>query len=197
MADRMQPFRHLLKPNTTFQWTSELDAIFEESKVAIVREFEEGVRIFDMSKPTCLATDWSKTGIGFWLYQKHCSCESTQPRCCPTGWKVAMVGSRFTQHSESNYAPVEGEALAVTYALDKAKFFVMGCDDLTIAVDHKPLLGIFSDRSLDMANDRLRNLKEKTLRYRFKMMHIPGLKNKAADTLSTLHTPLIMHMPTA
>ena len=66
----------------------------------------------------------------------------------------------------------------------KRSFFVLGCDDLTIAVDHKPLLGIFSDRSLDMANDRLRNLKEKTLRYRFKMMHIPGLKNKAADTLS-------------
>ena len=56
VADRMQPFRHLLKPNTPFQWTSELDAIFEESKVAIVREIEEGVRIFDMSKPTCLAT---------------------------------------------------------------------------------------------------------------------------------------------
>ena len=41
--------------------------------------------------------------------------------------------------------------------LNKAKFFVLGCDDLTIAVDHKPLLGIFSDRCLDMANNRLRN----------------------------------------
>ena len=184
VAEHMQPFRHLLKPGTLFQWTPELDKLFEESKLAIVREIEEGVRIFDMSKPTCLATDWSKTGIGFWLYQKHCSCESTQPRCCPTGWKVSMVGSRFTQHSESNYAPVEGEALAVAYALEKAKFFVLGCDDLTVAVDHKPLLGIFSDRSLDMANDRLRNLKEKTLRFRFKMIHVPGMKNKAADTLS-------------
>ena len=184
VAEHMQPFRHLLKPGTLFQWTPELDKLFEESKLAIVREIEEGVRIFDMSKPTCLATDWSKTGIGFWLYQKHCSCESTQPRCCPTGWKVSMVGSRFTQHSESNYAPVEGEALAVAYALEKAKFFVLGCDDLTVAVDHKPLLGIFSDRSLDMANNRQRNLKEKTLRYRFKMIHVPGMKNKAADTLS-------------
>lgn len=90
VADHMQPFRLLLKPNTPFQWTSELDQLFEESKLAIVHEIEEGVHIYDMSKPTCLATDWSKTGVGFWLYQKHCSCKSTKPRCCPTGWKVAM-----------------------------------------------------------------------------------------------------------
>ena len=184
VADHMQPFRHLMKPGNPFIWTNELEELFEESKRIIVQEIEEGVRIFDKSKPTCLATDWSKTGIGFWLFQKHCVCTSTHPRCCPTGWKVAMVGSRFTQHAESNYAPVEGEALAVTYALEKAKFFVLGCNNLTIAVDHKPLLGIFNDRSLDMPNRRLCNLKEKTLPYRFKMIHIPGIKNKTADTLS-------------
>ena len=95
-----------------------------------------------------------------------------------------MVGSRFTQPAESRYAPVEGEALAVAYALEKAKFFVLGCTDLNVAVDHKPLLDIFSDRSLDMANGRMRSLKEKTLRYRFTMSHVPGLKNRAADALS-------------
>ena len=46
-------------------------------------------------------------------------------------------------------------------------------------------LKIFGDRSLDhICNTRLRNLKEKTLRYRFKMVHIPGIKNRASDTLS-------------
>ena len=184
VADTMQPFRHLLQEDTPFEWTDELDHIFEQSKRAIVDEIELGVRIFDKTKPTCLATDWSKTGIGFWLYQKHCDCASSKPQCCPTGWKVAMVGSRFTKLSESRYAPVEGEALAVVHALDKARFFVLGCNDLTVAVDHKPLLGIFCDRSLDMANGRLRDLKEKTLRYRFTMLHIAGMKNKAADALS-------------
>ena len=184
VADHMRPFRHLMKPGTPFVWTDELEELFEQSKRAIVNEIEEGVRIYDKSKPTCLATDWSKEGIGFWLYQKHCLCSSTHPQCCPTGWKVAMVGSRFTQQAESNYAPIEGEALAVTYALEKAKFFVLGCKDLTIAVDHKPLLGVFNDRSLDMPNRRLRNLKEKSLPYHFKMIHIAGLKNKTADALS-------------
>ncbi len=91
-----------------------------ESKRAIVSEIEEGVRIFDKSKPTCLATDWSKVGIRFWLFQKQCECQKTELFCCPTGWKITLVGSRFTHSAESRYAPVEGEALAVVDALDKA-----------------------------------------------------------------------------
>jgi hypothetical protein len=44
---------------------------------------------------------------------------------------------------------------------------------------------IFSDRSLeDISNSRLRNLKEKTLRYRFRKIHVPGVKHHAADGVS-------------
>ena len=101
-----------------------------------------------------------------------------------SGWKVTLVGSRFTHTAESRYAPLEGEALAVADALDKARYFVLGCEDLIVAVDHKPLLKIFGDRSLeDIPNPRLRNLKEKTLRYRFRVTHVPGMKNKPADAM--------------
>ena len=85
MADYMLPFRHLLKPGPQFEWNSELDEIFEVSKKAIVAEIEHGVRIFDKEKPTCLATDWSKDGLGFWLFQKHCTCSSPDPFCCHDG----------------------------------------------------------------------------------------------------------------
>ena len=120
ITDRMLPFRQLLKPGTPFHWNHTLNQLFKESKAVIASEIEKGVRIFDKSKPTCLATDWSKSGIGFWLFQKHCKCASKKPFCCPTGWKVALVGSLFTHPAESCYAPVEGEALAVADALDKA-----------------------------------------------------------------------------
>ena len=184
-ADRMLPFRNLLKPSTKFEWTEELDKAFQASKKIIVEEIEHGVHIYDKSKVTCLATDWSKTGIGFWLFQKYCTCTIIKPFCCPSGWKIALVGSRFTNPAESRYAPVEGEALAVVHALDKARYFVLGCANLIVAVDHKPLLKLFSDRSLnEIPNSRLRNLKEKTLRYRFKMIHIPGVKHRVADGLS-------------
>ena len=189
MADRMQPFRQLLKPDNQFIWNDQMDRIFNESKGVIIREIEEGVKIFDKDKPTCLATDWSKDGIGFWLFQKHCTCPKDTPFCCRYGWKISLVGSRFTHSAESRYAPIEGEALAVAEALNKARFFVLGCRDLTIAVDHKPLLKILGDRSLeDIPNSRLRNLKEKTLGYRFHITHIPGVRNKAADAVSRYPT---------
>ena len=129
-TDRMLPFRALLKPGTPFKWNNELDQIFQKSKSFIVSEIQEGVRIFDKTKPTCLATDWSRDGIRYWLLHKHCHCPSTQPFCCPTGWRITLVGSRFTHAAESRYAPVEGEALAVADALDMTRFFVLGCDTL-------------------------------------------------------------------
>ena len=184
MTDIMLPFRNLLKPTTTFDWTDSLQQAFDQSKLAIIAEIEHGVTIFDKEKPTCLATDWSKHGIGYWLFQKHCQCPSNDLFCCREGWRITLVGSRFTHAAESRYAPIEGEALAVADALDKARHFVLGCKNLTIAVDHRPLLKIFGDRSLDISNTRLRNLKEKTLRYRFTMSYIPGVKNRAPDTLS-------------
>ena len=122
ITDRMLPFHQLLKPGTPFHWNDTLNQLFEKSKAVTASEIEKGVRIFDKSKPTCLATDWSKSGIGFWLFQKHCECASKKPFCCPTGWKIALVGSRFTHPAESRYAPVEGEALAVADALDKHDF---------------------------------------------------------------------------
>ena len=183
-ADRMLPFRQLLKAGSQFYWNAELDALFNQSKQVIIDEIEEGVKIFDKTRATCLATDWSKEGIGYWLFQKHCSCTSLKPFCCRTGWKVCLVGSRFTHTAESRYAPIEGEALAVAYALDNARFFVLGCQNLIIAVDHKPLVKHLGDRSLDIPNARLRNLKEKTLRYKFTIQHIPGVQHKAADAVS-------------
>ena len=69
------------------------------------------------------------------------------------------MGSRFTHPAESRYAPIEGEALGVADALDKARHFVLGCKHLIVAVDQRPLLKIFGDRSLDyICNTRLRNL---------------------------------------
>ena len=71
MTDKMLPFRELLKPHSPFNWNDKLCQLFEESKKVIIDEIQTGVQIFDKSKPTCLATDWSKVGIGFWLFQKH------------------------------------------------------------------------------------------------------------------------------
>ena len=60
--------------------------------------------------------------------------------------------------------------------------FVLGCPNLIVATDHKPLVPILTGRKLDLiTNPRLLKLREKTLMYRFTAQHIPGPLNVAAD----------------
>ena len=181
----MAPFKPLLSSKSKFEWTAELAEAFSKSKGEIIKAVEEGVRMFQLGKPTCLGTDWSRTGLGFVLTQKHCKCDTIKPDCCKGGWKIVFAGSRFTTGAESRYHPVEGEALSVAWGLHKTKYFTIGCRDLTLCVDHKPLVKILGNRELnDINNTRILNFKEKTLRWRFKIMHVPGSKHKVADAAS-------------
>ena len=45
----MLPFRQLLKPDKKFDWTDELDKLFQESRLVIIAEIKEGIRIFDVT----------------------------------------------------------------------------------------------------------------------------------------------------
>ena len=108
------------------------------------------------------------------------------------------MGSRFLHGAEARYAPIEGEALGVVYGLQSCRYFVLGCKDLTIATDHKPLTRVFNGRSLaEINNRRLMNLKEKTLPYSFTIHHVPGIKHKGPDAASRYPTgqPKRLYLP--
>lgn len=182
----MNPFRELIKPKNPFYWDKTLQDLFEKSKLHIVNLVKEGVSTFDISKPTCIQTDWSQQGVGFLLLQKYCNCSgpTVTPACCKTGWKLTFAGSRFTTESESRYSPTEGEALAVAWSLHKAKFFTLGCKNLIVATDHQPLLGLFRKQLDDILNPRLLRLREKTLMFNFDVVYTPGVLNKGADAIS-------------
>ena len=100
--------------------------------------------------------------MGYYLSQKVCKCDSLGPDCCVGGWCICLAGSRFNSDAESRYAPIEGEALAVAWALEQSKFFTQGCDELVVATDHKPLVGLLMDQTLDqITNARLMRIKQK------------------------------------
>ena len=185
LRDVMAPFRLLLSPKKKFLWNDEIDASFNSSKQIIVDKIREGVKIFSLDKVTCLRPDWSKKGIGYFLLQKHCSCQEVLPSCCPSGWKVTLAGSRFLSGAEERYAAIEGEALAIAWGLEQTRYFTMGCKDLIIVTDHKPLLRIFNDRTLDeIPNMRLFRIKQRTLPWDFVVKYMPGKTNTAADAAS-------------
>ena len=182
LTEMMAPFKPLLSPKTRFRWDEELEHAFQQSKLEIVKAIEEGVRIFEPGRTTSLSPDWSKTGI---LYQKYCTCPSQITTCCDNGWHIVLAGSRFLHKAERNYWPVEGEALAVVWALEDTRFFTSGCTDLHIQTDHRPLVKLFGDRTLDeIQNRRLINLKERSMWWQFDIHHVPGKLIPASDATS-------------
>ena len=182
----MLPFKHLLSSKVPFSWSADLDKAFEASKREIVRQCREGVRSFNPSLPTCLATDWSKVAMGLWLCQKRCSCDNGKPGCCPKGWQTVYVSSRFCHQAEQNYAPIEGEAKAASWAADKCRFFLLGLPHFILSTDHKPLITMLNrDTELgSIVNHRIRKQKEKLLPFRFTPEHVPGKLNVIPDTWS-------------
>ena len=82
--------------------------------------------------------------------QKHCRCPGPPvPVCCKTGWITVYCGSKFNTPAESRCTPVEGEGFAAVHGLEKCSPFILGHPNLLLALDHKPLIKIFGNASLE------------------------------------------------
>ena len=185
LRDIMAPFKPFVSPRCQFSWTPTLEVAFESSKQEIISTIRRGVEIFNITRRTCLRPDWSYCGVGYFLLQKHCNCPSQIPDCCLDGWLVTLAGYRTLSSADGHYAAIEGKALAVAWGLEQTKYFTQGCDNLVIVTDHKPLVKIFGDRTLDeITNSRLFRLKQRTLPWKFEIQHLPGTSNTAADEAS-------------
>jgi len=159
----MLPFRELLKPATPFRWDSNLNQLFEESKTAITGEIVNGVKIFDKSKPKPALL---QIGLGMALAfgcsrSIACAHQMISSVVVMDGTSLWLVADLYTLQNPDIHRLKERLQLCMADTLDKARYFVLGCTNLIIAVDHKPLLKIFGDRSLEqISNPRLRNLKD-------------------------------------
>ena len=89
-TETMEPFLELLKHTTSKSkavfWDSTLQELFEKSKQTICSEISKGLTYFDVNKAIIVNTDWSKQGIAFTIWQKHCTCNENDNlyRCCGT-----------------------------------------------------------------------------------------------------------------
>ena len=95
--------------------------------------------------------------------QKYSQYVEEHPRCCNDVWKLVLAGGRVTNPAEFTYNPIGGECLAIADALHKAKHFVLGCKDLLLVTNHKPLVGVFQKSLEDIKNPRLLSIAEKTM----------------------------------
>jgi hypothetical protein len=77
---------------------------------------------------------------------------------------------------------------------------MLGCKDLILAIDHKPLLKVLGDRKLEhITNPCLQSLKKKTLLFLFHIIHMPGKKHFTTEAMSRYASremdPDMLHLP--
>ena len=94
------------------------------------------------------------------------------------------MSSWFTNDAQSRYSAIEG-ALCVYRRIEKTDYFIYGCPDLYIGVDHKPFLAFLIDdnpKPLDqISNKRLRKYITEINALKFKAFNISGAKNYLSD----------------
>ena len=172
VAELLAPLRPLLSTKNDFTWSPVLDQAFVTAKKSITSA--PTLAFFDLRKPTRLCTDASRQGLGFVLQQK--SGES---------WVLIQAGSRFLSDTESRYAVIELELLAVSWAILKCRIFLAGLPHFSVVTDHYPLISILNNYRLDeIENPRLQRLKTKVMAFNFTAEWIKGTLNNAPDALS-------------
>ena len=74
----------------------------------------------------------------FFFFKSTAHVQSTEPQSA-----VLKAGSSFCTDAEQGYAPVEGEAMAISWALEKCRMFILGCPNVIVVTDHEQLKGLF------------------------------------------------------
>nr|XP_037285108.1 uncharacterized protein K02A2.6-like [Rhipicephalus microplus] len=104
----------------------------------------------------------------------------------PSGERRPVAfASRSMTETEQRYSQTEKEALATTWAIQQFDEFVRGIT-FDVETDHLPLVSLFGKMELDMVPPRIQRLRLKTMRYQFRMLHVPGKLLATADTLSRI-----------
>ena len=149
LAALLTPLRPLLSTKNEFLWSDHHQEAFTNIKKSLTAS--PLLSFFNMTKPTQLSTDASRQGLGFVLQQL-------------TGeeWTLVQAGSRFLSDTETRYAVIELEMLAVCWAITKCRLFLAGLQHFHVATDHNPLIPILNTRRLDeVENPRLQRLKSR------------------------------------
>ena len=177
IATVAEPLRHLLKKNHEWLWTADHEKSFAQVKEALSKP--PILAYYDPKLPVILETDAAKLkGLGYALLQKH-----------GQRWKLIDCGSRFLTDTESRYATIELEMLAIVWAVKKCRMFLAGRQHFDVVTDHKPLLPIVNSKNLsDIENPRLQRLREKLTPYSLSLIWKKGSEHSIPDALSRFPT---------
>ena len=163
VAQISQLLRELLSTKSAWVWGTGQDHAFSSVKTGLTRPTV--LALYNPMAETLVSADASSNGLGAVLQKFE------------TEWRPVVFASRSMSETETRYAQIEKEALAITWACDKFSIYILG-RQFTVETDHKPLVQLLSSKQLDSLPPRI-------LRFidHFHIKHVPGKLMYTADTL--------------
>ena len=130
LSTKTEPIRQLLKKQVKWNWGAAQRKAFDQIKHDIAHIAT--LKHYDPSATTILSTDASTKGLGATLWQEDSE-----------GRRPVAFASRFLNAAERNYAINELELLAVKWATEHFKHYLLG-RRFTIETDHKALVAVLN-----------------------------------------------------
>ncbi|XP_058827498.1 uncharacterized protein K02A2.6-like [Topomyia yanbarensis] len=133
LATANHPLRELVKQSTNYVWDRQHEDAFNLIKQQI--GCLEHLGYYDPTDRTLVVTDASGVGLGAVLIQF----KTNNPR-------VISFASKSLSETEMKYPPIEKEALAIVWAVERFRIYLIGIT-FELETDHRPLETVFTKTS--------------------------------------------------
>lgn len=165
LSDVMAPIMKLTRKAQPWEWTQEQERAFDKMKSLVTNT--PVLAYYDSSKPITVQCDSSQSGLGAVLMQEG---------------KPIAYASRALRDSETRYAQIEKELLAIVWSLERFDQYTFG-QTVFVESDHKPIENLMG-KPLEKIPRRLQGMMLRLLRYNPTVVYVPGKNLHLADTLS-------------
>ena len=123
LSHHTEPLRAMLKQVALFNWDQVANDSFQWIKHLIAKTASQPLKYYDRTKPVTVQADASQRGLGTCLIQD--------------GQPIAFASKSLTD-TETQYANIERELLAIVFACQRFNTYVLG-RPFTVESNHKPL----------------------------------------------------------
>ncbi len=166
LSDMTQPLRDLDDKDVEWCWLEQHEQAFRTVKEYLIKA--SVLAYYDITKEVTIQCDASETGLGAVLLQND------QP---------IAYASRALTDTETRYAQIEKELLAIVWATNKFDQYILGRDIVHIESDHQPLKAIFA-KPIHKSPKRLQRVLMALQNYTLDIQYKKGSLMWISDTLS-------------
>ena len=149
IAKLSQPLRELLGSKRAWLWGRAQDSAFEAVKSEMA--CPTTLALYNQDAQMKISADASAYGLGAVLLQRQNEV-----------WKPVAYTSKSMTETERRYSQIEKEALALVWACEKFKHYVLG-KEIQLETDHKPLVPLLGKIHLDCLPPSMFQVRSSTL----------------------------------